>query len=61
MKRMSLETELPLGLGMAMARHPAAMERFARLPEAERRAVVEQARSAQTRQEMQACVDGLLK
>ena len=61
MKRMSLDAELPLGLGLAMAQRPEAMERFAALPEAERKAVVDKARSARTKQEMQACVDELLK
>lgn len=61
MKRMSLEIEMPLGLGMAMAQYPAAMERFSNLPEEKRKAVVEQARNARTRQEMRACVDDLLK
>lgn len=61
MRRMSLDMELPLGLGMAMAQQPDAMTRFAALPEAERKAVVDQARSARTRQEMQACIDDLLK
>lgn len=61
MQRMSLDMELPLGLGMAMAQYPAAMERFAALPEAERKAVVDQARNARTRQEMRECVDSLLK
>lgn len=60
MKRMSLDMELPLGLGLAMAQTPAAMERFSNLPEAERKAVVERARNARTRQEMRACVDSLL-
>lgn len=53
--------ELPLGLGLAMAQRPEAMERFAALPEAERENLVEQARNARTRQEMRACVDQLLK
>lgn len=61
MQRMSLDMELPLGLGLAMARQPEAMERFAALPEAERKAVVDQARNARTKQEMRACVDSLLK
>lgn len=61
MKRMSLEMELPLGLGMAMAQYPAAMERFSNLPEETRKAVIESARNARTRQEMRACVDELMK
>lgn len=53
--------ELPLGLGAAMAQYPAAMERFAALPEAERKAMVERARSARSGEEMRQCVDELLK
>ncbi len=53
--------ELPLGLGLAMTQRPEAMERFAALPERERKAVVEQARNARTKQEMQVCVDRLMK
>ena len=61
MRKMSLDAELPLGLGLAMAQRPEAMERFAALPEAERQAVVNKARIARTKQEMRACVDQLLK
>ncbi len=61
MNRMSLDMELPLGLGLAMAQKPEAMERFAALPEAERQALVDQARGARTKQEMRSCVDQLLK
>lgn len=61
MQRMPLDMELPLGLGMAMAQYPAAMERFAALPEAERKAMVDHARSIRSKQEMRAYVDRLLK
>lgn len=61
MQKMSLDAELPLGLGLAMAQRPEAMERFAALPEAERQAVVDQARGARTKQEMRACVDRLMR
>ena len=60
MQRMSLDMELPLGLGAAMAQYPAAMERFAALPAAERSSVGAQARTARTKQEMRACLDSLL-
>ena len=53
--------ELPLGLGAAMAQYPAAMERFAALPEAERKAMVERARSVRSSEEMRECVNQLLK
>lgn len=61
MQRLSLDMELPLGLGAAMAQYPAAMERFAALPEAERKAMVERARSVRSSEEMRQCVDQLLK
>lgn len=61
MRRMSLDMELPLGLGMAMTQYPAAMERFSNLPEEARRAVIENARNARTKQEMRACVDQIMK
>ena len=60
MTRMSLDMELPLGLGMAMAQYPADIERFTALPEEKRNAMVAQARNARTRQEMRDCIDQLL-
>lgn len=61
MVRMSLDAELPLGLGLAMAQRPEAMERFAALPEAERQAVLDAARAAASKAEMRACVDRLMQ
>ena len=61
MQKLSLDMELPLALGAAMVQRPEAAERFAALPEEERRSLVEQARSARSRQEMRACVDQLMK
>lgn len=55
-----MDQDLPLGLGFALSQRPEAMERFAALPEAERQAVIDAARSAQSRQEMRACVDRLM-
>ena len=54
------EQELPLGLGMALAQRPEAMERFALLPEAERQALIQGAHQIRSRQEMQAYVEKLL-
>ena len=59
MEGIPLDMELPLGLNLAMAQRPDAAARFAALPEAERRSVVEQARNARSKQEMRACVDAL--
>ena len=60
-QELSPDMELPQGLGAAMARSPAAMERFAALPAEEQEALIRRARSAQAEQEMRACVDGLLQ
>ena len=60
MLRMPLGMDLPLGLGLAMARRPEAMARFAALPEAERKAMADRARNARTKQEIQECVDSLV-
>lgn len=60
MNELPLEMELPLGFGAAMAQFPAAMEIFANLPPEERQALIERARSAQSKQEMRACIDSLL-
>lgn len=61
MVRMSLDAELPLGLGLAMAQRPEALERFAALPEAERQAVLDAARAAGSKAEMRSCVDRLMQ
>ena len=53
--------DLPLGLSMAMAQRPEAMERFAALPEAERQAVIDAARAATSKAEMRSCVDRLMQ
>lgn len=55
------QRELPQGLAMALSQRPEAMERFAALPEAERRAVVNAAQAARSRQEMRACVERLMQ
>lgn len=50
---------LPLGLGMALAQDEAAMERFAVLPEEEKRAVIEEAHQMRSRTEMQQLVENI--
>ena len=52
---MDLEpNELPLGMGMALAQDTAAMERFAALPEEEKRAVIDGAHAVRSKAEMRA-------
>ncbi len=48
-QELSPDMELPQGLGAAMARSPAAMERFAALPAEEQEALIRRARSAQSK------------
>lgn len=48
--------DLPLGLGMALAQNQDAMERFARLSEAEKQAVVAGAHAVRSKSEMQSYV-----
>lgn len=55
------QQQLPQGFSMALAQRPEAMERFAALPEAERQAVLDDARAAASRAEMRACVDRLMQ
>lgn len=47
-------TDLPLGMGMALALDTTAMERFASMPDAEKQAVIDGARAVQSKEEMQA-------
>ncbi|MDO5401500.1 MAG: hypothetical protein Q4F17_11085 [Eubacteriales bacterium] len=51
--------ELPLGLGMALARHEGAMTRFAALSEAERAAVIEKCHSVGSKREIERLVQSL--
>lgn len=61
MADMPLEIEMPLGLGMAMAQYPAAMECYAALPVEKRKELIKKARAARSRKEMRACVDEILR
>ena len=53
--------DLPLGFGMALAQHPAAMARFAALSEAEPQAIIDGTHAVRSKQEMQAYVENLMK
>ena len=51
--------EIPVGLSMAFAENLRAMERFSNLDEQGRQDVIERARHAGSKQEMQSIVSGL--
>ena len=53
--------DMPQGLGVALARHPHAMERFGSMTEAERQSIVSSAQQVRSEQEMQALVDRLMQ
>lgn len=55
------DPEMPIGLGMALAQNVPAMQRFANLPAAERQAVIAHTRTIQSKDEMQAYVQSLLR
>ncbi len=52
---------LPLGLGMALAQNPAAMQRFAAMPPAQQQAVIARAHAVSSRREMQTLVASLVR
>ena len=51
--------ELPLGLGMALAQNPAAMQSFTAMSAQQQRQVVEHTHAIRSKQEMQQYVNGL--
>lgn len=51
--------DVPLGLGMALARNMSAMERFSFMSEAQRKQVLERAGSVHSRGEMTQLVDSI--
>lgn len=53
--------DLPLGMGMALAQDTVAMERFASLPEEEKRAVIDGAHAVRSKTEMQAYLQKTLR
>ena len=44
--------DLPMGLGMALAQNPDAMEYFCSLPEQEQQSIIDHTHSIQSRREM---------
>ena len=55
------QQELPLGFGMALAQHPDAMARFAAMSEAEQKAFGAGVYAVQSKREMQAYIEQLIK
>ena len=53
--------ELPVGLGMALAQRPGALEEFGRLSQTEQQALISRAHGANSEQEMQALVERMMK
>ena len=53
------DQELPLGLGMALAKDQSAMERFTALSDAEKNAVIAGVHQVHSRQEMQQYVKNI--
>lgn len=54
-----METELPLGFGMALAQNEAAMRRFEHMSEAEKQAVLDRVHKVRSKAEMRRLVSGL--
>lgn len=52
-------SNVPIGFGMELVQNETAMERYAALDEAERQALLEQASSITTREEMRQFIDRL--
>lgn len=61
MRKLSDPSEMPIGLTMAFAENTDAMRRFAAMSEADQRGVLARARSVQSKEEMQAYVQSLVK
>ncbi len=54
-----MNTELPLGFGMALAQNEAAMRQFERMSETEKQAILHQAHNVHSKAEMRRLVSGL--
>ncbi len=53
-------TDMPMGLGMALAKNMGAMEYFASLPESERQRIIQHTHSLHSKDEMQQYVNSLV-
>ena len=53
--------QLPVGLGMALAQRPEALQKFADMTEMEQQIVINKAHVANSEQDMQALVDWMMK
>lgn len=51
--------ELPLGLGMAFAQHPDAMQNFSNMPEDEKQQIIQKAHMVKSKKEMNELVRNL--
>ena len=52
-------SELPIGFSFSLAQNPQALDQYAKLDETEKRAWVERAKNAQSKEEMHSLVDEL--
>ncbi len=52
--------KMPVGLGMALAQRPEAMEKFATLSEAEKQKIINGTHSVSSKKEMQQYVDKII-
>ena len=53
--------EIPMGLGMALAKSPDAMQVFASMPPARQQALIEQTHQIRSKQEMNALVERMMQ
>ena len=54
-------TEIPMGLEMALAQHPEAMNYFSSLPAAEQKQIIDHTHTIQSKEEMQVYVQSLVE
>lgn len=52
--------EMPIGLGMALAQRPEAMEKFASLSEVKKQEIIDGAHSVSSKKEMRQYVDKIM-